>query len=55
MRENLKMLDVKWRFYNIICFEHSVWNVTSDLTYQPHCTGLLTSFPFSVVDVVRYL
>jgi hypothetical protein len=59
MRRNPKMMDVKWIFNNmcvfIICFEYSVWNVTSDLTYQPQWIGLLTGCPLSVVHVVRHL
>lgn len=56
-----KVTDVKWRMDNtstfafIIYCEYNVWNVSSDLTYQPHFIGLLAGCLFSVVHVVRYL
>ena len=61
MKENHKVLDVKWRFDNssmfvfIIYSEYSVWNVSLDLTYQPHFIGVLAGCLFSVVHLVRYL
>lgn len=61
MKENHKVIDCKWRLDNtgmfafIVCFEYGVWNVSSDLTYQPHFIGVVAGCLFSVVHVVRYL